>query len=377
MIPFNKPCVLGKEKDYIAKAIEHNHKLSGNGPFGESCKSWLEQQLDCPKVLLTPSCTASLEMAAILLDIEEGDEVIMPSYTFVSTANAFVLRGASITFVDVDPATMNIDPELIVQAVTERTKAVVVVHYAGAPCEMERIMEVADRHHLYVIEDAAQALMSTYKGKPLGTFGHFGTLSFHETKNYTCGEGGALLINDPDYIERAEILQEKGTNRSQFKRGQVDKYTWQDIGSSFLLSELNAAYLYAQLEEAETILQDRMKTWDYYKQSLEPLVRGNVIETQPVPANGDHNAHMFYLKVRDESERAALIAYLSDQGIMAVPHYEPLHSSKAGNVYGKLAGEDTYTTKEGERLLRLPLYFGMEKEVVEHVVHHIENYFHS
>ncbi|WP_163530154.1 dTDP-4-amino-4,6-dideoxygalactose transaminase [Halobacillus ihumii] len=377
MIPFNKPCVLGKEKDYIKEAIEHNHKLSGNGPFGESCKSWLEQQLECPKVLLTPSCTASLEMAAILLDIKEGDEVIMPSYTFVSTANAFVLRGARITFVDVDPVTMNIDPELIDQAVTERTKAVVVVHYAGAPCEMEPIMDIADRHHLYVIEDAAQALMSTYKGKPLGTFGHFGTLSFHETKNYTCGEGGALLINDPAYIERAEILQEKGTNRSQFKRGQVDKYTWQDIGSSFLLSELNAAYLYAQLEEAGTILQDRMKTWDYYKQSLEPLVRGNVIETQPVPANGEHNAHMFYLKVRDESERAALIAYLSDQGIMAVPHYEPLHSSKAGAMYGRLTGEDTYTTREGERLLRLPLYFGMKKEVVEHVVHHIENYFHS
>ncbi|UOR13031.1 dTDP-4-amino-4,6-dideoxygalactose transaminase [Halobacillus amylolyticus] len=375
MIPFNKPCVIGKEIDYIQEAIHHNRKLSGNGPFGEKCKAWLEEHLLCQKALLTPSCTHALEMAALLLNIKEGDEIIMPSYTFVSTANAFVLRGAHITFVDVDPTVMNIDPELIEDAITPRTKAIVVVHYAGVACDMEQIMEMAERHQLFVIEDAAQALLSTYKGKPLGTFGHFGTLSFHETKNYTCGEGGALLINDPKYVERAEILQEKGTNRSQFKRGQVDKYTWHDVGSSFLLSELNAAYLYAQLEEAWTIFEDRIETWNRYSEKLSSLVEEDLVSTQHIPEGCQHNAHMFYIKLRTESVRSDIISYLKEQDIMAVPHYEPLHSSQAGRVYGGLSGIDHFTTSEAERLLRLPLYFGMEKEVVNHVVHHIENFF--
>ncbi|UOQ44020.1 dTDP-4-amino-4,6-dideoxygalactose transaminase [Halobacillus salinarum] len=375
MIPFNKPCIVGKEQDYIQQAIAQNRKLSGNGPFGEKCRQWLEKRLGCEKALLTPSCTHALELAALLVDVKPGDEVIMPSYTFVSTANAFALRGAVPVFVDVELATMNMDVNLIDEAVTEKTKAIVIVHYAGVACDMEKVMEIAENYDLFVIEDAAQALLSTYKGKPLGTFGQFGTLSFHETKNYTCGEGGALLINDSHYVEQAEILQEKGTNRSQFKRGQVDKYTWQEVGSSFLLSELNAAYLYAQLEEADEIFHNRMKTWKRYKKQLESLRDQGIIAIQRIPEECGHNAHMFFIKTVGEKDRSALMSYLDEQGIMAVPHYEPLHSSRAGREYGRPHGENQFTTEEGARLLRLPLYYGMEKEDVEYVVRHIQKFF--
>lgn len=374
MIPFNKPCVTGKEEEYIKEAIT-NKQLAGNGPFGEKCKDWMERRLDCKKALLTPSCTDALEMTGLLTDLEEGDEVILPSYTFVSTANAFALRGAVPVFIDIDPATMNLDTELIEQAITSSTKAIVVVHYAGVACKMDEVMTIAERHGLFVIEDAAQALLSTYKGKPLGTWGHFGTLSFHETKNYTCGEGGALLINDSNYIERAEIIQEKGTNRSQFKRGQVDKYTWQDIGSSYLLSELNAAYLFAQFEAADSILEDRMRTWNLYAGRLEPLEDKGKVELQNIPDDCSHNAHMFYMKTKDLEEREDLRDYLNANGIMAVPHYEPLHSSAAGEKFGRFAGDEQATVREGERLLRLPLYYGMKQEDVGYVAEHIQIYF--
>ena len=377
MIPFNKPCYLGKESYYIQESIVQNEKISGNGPFGIKCKNWLEEQLTTKKALLTPSCTAALEMTALLADISEGDEVIMPSYTFVSTANAFALRGASLRFVDIEPGTMNIDPEKIEAAISNRTKALVIVHYAGVACNMEQIIELAERYSLLVIEDAAQALMSTYQGKPLGTFGHFGTISFHETKNYTCGEGGALLINDESYAERAEVIQEKGTDRSKFNRGQVDKYTWQDLGSSYLLSELNAAYLFAQLESAEEILADRLHTWQRYKQKLAPLEAAEQIETQQIPEYAKHNAHMFYIKASSPEDRMQLMTYLKEREILAVPHYEPLHSSKAGRSFGRLSGEDTFTTREGERLLRLPLYYGMNTEDVDYVAASIQNYYQS
>jgi len=375
MIPFNKPCIIGRETEYIQEAIQQNRKLSGNGPFGQKCIEWLESHLSCPKVLLTPSCTHALEMAALLSNIQDGDEVIMPSYTFVSTANAFVLRGATPTFIDINPETMNMDADLIEQAITNKTKAIVVIHYAGVACYMDQIMNTAEKHGLYVIEDAAQALMSTYKGKALGTFGHFGTLSFHETKNYTCGEGGALLINDHQYMERAEILQEKGTNRSQYKRGQVDKYTWQDIGSSFLLSELNAAYLYAQFEAGWSILENRMTAWNRYKEKLQSLVKEGLISIQQIPDDCHHNAHLFYIKTSSDGERSNLMAYLNEKGIMAVPHYEPLHPTKAGEQYSQFSGEEQFTTKEGERLLRLPLYYGIEKKDVDYVVQQIQHFF--
>lgn len=360
---------------YIHQALS-NKKLSGNGPFSEKCKAWLEWRLSCKKALLTPSCTDALEMAALLADLKAGDEVIMPSYTFVTTANAFVLRGATPVFIDVDPQTMNINADLIEQAITSRTKAIVVVHYAGVACDMDQVMGLAEKHGLFVIEDAAQALLSTFKGKALGTLGHFGTFSFHETKNYTCGEGGALLINDSNYIERAEIIQEKGTNRSQFKRGQVDKYTWQDIGSSYLMSELNAAYLLAQLEAAETIYEDRMEAWKQYADRLQLLTEKGKIDVQRIPDDDcQHNAHMFYIKTADLEEREDLRAYLDSKGIMAVPHYEPLHSSAGGEKYGRFAGGEPVTVREGERLLRLPLYYGMESEDVGYVVEHIQKYF--
>ncbi|MTW87984.1 dTDP-4-amino-4,6-dideoxygalactose transaminase [Virgibacillus dakarensis] len=371
MIPFNKPCAVGSEEMAIADAIK-NSKLSGNSPFGKKCTDWLENQLGCEKALLTPSCTAALEMAAILTDISVGDEVIMPSYTFVSTANAFAIRGASIRFVDVTPETMNIDPELVEAAITERTKAIVVVHYAGVACEMDAIMDIADRYGLWVIEDAAQALMSTYNGKPLGTIGHFGTISFHETKNFTCGEGGALIINDQNAVERAEIIQEKGTNRQQFKKGMVDKYTWRDIGSSFLLSDLNAAYLSVQLEHAETITKDRKRSWQQYERGLQAV---NNLTIPFIPENCEHNAHMFFIKTKNESERDGLISYLKQYGIMAVSHYVPLHSSHAGRKYGKFIGTDHYTTTESERLLRLPLYYGLGEEAIDHVVNTIYTYY--
>lgn len=364
---------MGEEEKAMHEAIKNN-KLSGNGPFGKKCTDWLEDHLGCERALLTPSCTAALEMTALLTEITTGDEVIMPSYTFVSTANAFAIRGASIRFVDIQPETMNIDPVQIEAAITERTKAIVVVHYAGVACDMDAIMEIAHRYNLWVIEDAAQALCCTYKGKPLGTIGHFGTFSFHDTKNYICGEGGALIINDPTAIEPAEIIQEKGTNRKQFKKGLVDKYTWRDVGSSFLLSDLNAAYLSVQLEHAETITQDRLATWQQYKQALEGMEQ---IELPSIPEDCQHNAHMFFIKAKDEAERDGLMEFLKNKDIMAVTHYVPLHSSYAGKKFGKFVGTDHYTTTESERLLRLPLYYGIGEEAVDHVVQSIYTYYQS
>ncbi|WP_067727177.1 dTDP-4-amino-4,6-dideoxygalactose transaminase [Oceanobacillus damuensis] len=374
MIPFNKPCHIGTELDAMKTSLEQK-KLSGNGPFGMKCMSWLEHHLDCQKAILTPSCTAALEMTALLTEVGEGDEVIMPSYTFVSTANAFALRGASIRFVDISPDTMNIDPKKIAEAITERTRAIVVVHYAGVPCDMDAIMNLADDHGLWIIEDAAQALMSSYKGRSLGTIGHMGTFSFHETKNYTCGEGGALIINDPSLVERAEILQEKGTDRSQFMKGMVDKYTWRDIGSSYLLSELNAAYLSVQLENAYAINENRMHTWKLYHNRLQPLADSGKISVPAIPKACEHNAHMFYIKTRDDNERTRLIAYLKENGVMAVTHYVPLHSSEAGKKFGKFIGNDEYTTAESERILRLPLYYGIKKEDVEHAIKLIQQFY--
>ncbi|MEC5423045.1 dTDP-4-amino-4,6-dideoxygalactose transaminase [Virgibacillus sp. C22-A2] len=374
MIPFNKPCVIGKETVAINQAIT-NQKLSGNGPFGKKCTNWLENQLNCKKAILTPSCTAALEMTALLTETGAKDEVIMPSYTFVSTANAFALRNASIRFVDVDPATMNIDPKQIEAAITERTKVIVVVHYAGVSCDMDAIMDIAKEHDLWVVEDAAQALMSTYKGRPLGTIGHFGTISFHDTKNYTCGEGGALLINEASAIQRAEVLQEKGTNRSQFIRGAVDKYTWRDIGSSYLLSEINAAYLSVQLEHANTINEERLLSWEQYNETLQPLMKDGKIVLPHIPDSLEHNAHMFYIKTANEEERNHLMDYLNEHNIQTVTHYVPLHSSHAGRKFGIFSGKDQYTTSESEKLLRLPIYYGIGEEAIAHVVNHIYNYY--
>ncbi|MFA1821949.1 dTDP-4-amino-4,6-dideoxygalactose transaminase [Virgibacillus oceani] len=374
LIPFYKPCVTGKESVAMQQALA-NGKLSGNGSFGNKCTNWLEERLGCEKAILTPSCTDALEMTALLMEIRDGDEVIMPSYTFVSSANAYALWGASIRFIDVDPLTMNMDADLIEAAVTERTKAIVAVHYAGVSCDTDKIMDIAERHHLFVIEDAAQALMSTYKDKPLGTIGHFGTFSFHDTKNYTCGEGGALLINDPAQMERAEILQEKGTDRSKFVRGQVDKYTWQDIGSSYLLSEINAAFLSVQFEQANVILEDRMKTWEIYRQGLKSLSEQGRIEIPYVPANAAHNAHMFFVKAKDEETRNRLMDFLADKQIQTTSHYVPLHNSVAGRKYGKFIGEDKYTTADGTRILRLPLYYEMGEEDARYVIDQIQTFY--
>lgn len=352
MIPFNKPPVTGKELEYIQDVIENGH-LCGDGKYTNLCHEWLEQNTGTRKALLTTSCTHALEMAALLLDIQPGDEVIMPSYTFVSTANAFVLRGAKIIFVDIRPDTMNIDEKLIEAAITDKTKVIVPVHYAGVGCEMDTIMEIAERYNLFVVEDAAQGLMAKYKGKMLGTIGHLGTYSFHETKNFVSGEGGALLINDERFIERAEIIREKGTNRSQFFRGQVDKYTWQDIGSSYLPSELNAAFLYAQFENIETIYSERLKCWDIYYKNLKNIKN---ISLPHIPIECEHNAHIFYVKVKDITERTNLINHLKENYIQSTFHYVPLHSSPAGMKYGKMI-TDSFTTKESNRLVRLPLFF--------------------
>lgn len=375
MIDFNKPINIGKEEAYIKIAIKQNQKLCGDGPFTKLCNKWFENEYKVNKALLTTSCTHAIEMAAILCDINEGDEIIAPSYTFVSTVNAFVLRGAKIVFVDINPDTMNIDANLIEKAITSKTKAIVPVHYAGVSCDMEKIMTIAKKHKLYVIEDAAQAVMSTYKGKSLGTIGDFGCYSFHETKNYSMGEGGALLIKNKKFIERAEIIREKGTNRSKFFRGQVDKYSWVDIGSSYLPSELNAAYLYAQLEEANTINQDRLFSWNTYYNLLTPLKEKGYIKLPFIPKECSHNAHMFYIKVKDIEERSKMIEYLNEYGISSVFHYIPLHSSIAGEKFGVFHGEDKYTTKESERLLRLPMYYSLEKEDIEFIVKKIYQYY--
>ncbi len=367
MINFNVPPYAEKAMDYIRECVE-NQKICGDGPYTKKCNEWLEEKTGTAKCLLTTSCTHATELAALLLpEIGPGDEVIMPAYTFVSTADAFVLRGAVPVFVDIRPDTMNIDDRLIEEAVTERTKAIVPVHYAGVACEMDTIMDIADRHHLAVIEDAAQGIMSTYKGKALGTIGDFGCFSFHETKNYSMGEGGALLIRDERNVEAAEIIREKGTNRSKFYRGQIDKYTWINYGSSYLPSDMNAAYLYAQLEIAEEINDARLTIWNRYYENLAPLAEAGKIELPVVPEGCVHNGHMFYLKARDIEERTALIAYLKDNGIHAVFHYVPLHTAPAGLKFGRFHGEDRYTTRESERLLRLPMYYGLELGQVEYI----------
>ncbi|MFA7832442.1 dTDP-4-amino-4,6-dideoxygalactose transaminase [Aeromonas dhakensis] len=367
MLVFNKPPYTGNEEQYVLQAMQ-SPKMCGDGAFSKRCQQWFEQQFHCPKTLLTPSCTAALEMAAILIDIKPGDEVIMPSFTFVSTANAFVLRGAKIVFVDIRPDTMNIDETLIQAAITPKTKAIVPVHYAGVSCEMDSIMDIANKHNLYVIEDAAQGVMSTYKGKALGTIGHLSAFSFHETKNYTSGgEGGLLLINDPKFMERAEIIREKGTNRSLFFRGMVDKYSWVDLGSSYLPSDIQAAYLWGQLEKAKEINSDRLQTWLSYKDGLKELAENGRIKLPIIPDGCVHNAHMFYIKLSDIDERTAMLEHLKKKGIMAVFHYIPLHSAIAGKDFGRFHGEDNYTTKESECLIRLPLYYGMTRAEIEAV----------
>ena len=355
------------ETDNIAEAIR-NRKICGDGDFTKRCSKWLEDNVGGAKALLTTSCTHAMEIAALLCDIKEGDEVIMPSYTFVSTANAFVLRGASIVFIDIRPDTMNINEKLIEAAITERTRVIVPVHYAGVSCEMDSINILAQKNNLFVVEDAAQAITSKYKGKNCGDLSDFGCFSFHETKNVTCGEGGAIIIKNEKYAERSEIIREKGTNRSKFFRGEVDKYSWVDQGSSYLPSELNAAYLYAQLEYVEHIKQDRMESWSYYFSELSDLYERGILELPYIPPDCEHNAHMFYIKVKDLEERSALILYLKEHGIYAVFHYIPLHSSIAGQKYSRFVGEDRYTTKESERILRLPLYYDMRQKDKEHIV---------
>ena len=374
MIKFNIPPYVGKENEYIAQAIA-SRKICGDGTFTQKCNQWVEEHTHTSKALLTTSCTHATEMAALLCDIKPGDEVIMPSYTFVSTANAFVLNGASVVFVDIRPDTMNIDENLIEAAVTEKTKAIVPVHYAGVSCEMDKIMEIANKYSLKVIEDAAQGVMSEYKGQPLGTIGDYGCFSFHETKNYSMGEGGCLLIRDKEMSEKAEIIREKGTNRSKFFRGEIDKYTWVSAGSSYLPSELNAAYLYAQLEQAQAIYDDRMGSWNLYYELLSPLSETGKISLPTVPDGCRHNAHMFYIKAADLKERSALIDYLKAQKIFSVFHYIPLHTAPAGLQYGRFDGEDIYTTKESERLLRLPMYYGLKPEDIHFVCEQIIQFY--
>lgn len=366
-IDFNVPPYIGTELKYVEEAIAKNHKLCGDGPFTRKCNEWIEKKTGTAKALLTTSCTHATEMAALLSDIQEGDEVIMPSYTFVSTADAFVLRGAVPVFVDIRPDTLNIDETKIEAAITKKTKAIVPVHYAGVSCEMDTIMALAKKYHLKVIEDAAQGILSTYKGKQLGTIGDYGCFSFHETKNYSMGEGGALLIRDPEAVERAEIIREKGTNRAKFFRGQIDKYTWVDAGSSYLPSDVLAAYLMAQLDAADLIFDDRMRSWNLYYELLKPLADKGKIELPTIPEGCTHNAHMFYLKAKDLKERSELIRFLKERNIQAVFHYIPLHGAPAGQRFGRFSGEDVYTTKESERLTRLPMFYGLTKEQVRYI----------
>ena len=374
MINFNVPPFTGKETEYIMEAVKAQ-KICGDGQFTKKCNAWLENKTGTGKALLTTSCTHATELAALLAEVKAGDEVIMPSYTFVSTADAFVLRGAVPVFVDIRPDTMNIDEKKIEAAITDKTVGIVPVHYAGVACEMDTIMDIAKRYNLWVIEDAAQGIMSTYKGKALGTFGEFGCFSFHETKNYSMGEGGALLIRDEKYIEPAEIIREKGTNRSKFYRGQIDKYTWVDQGSSYLPSDMNAAYLWAQLEMAEEINDWRLRIWNRYYEALLPLAEAGKIELPTVPEGCVHNAHMFYIKAAEIEERTELEKFLKENGIWAVFHYIPLHSAPAGLKFGRFHGEDEYTTKESERLLRLPLYYGLKDEEVDYISSKVKEFY--
>lgn len=374
MIDFNEPPYLGVEIDYVKQAVR-NKKLCGDGPFTKKCHAWLEERFGAQKALLTTSGTTALEMAALLCDLKPGDEVILPSYTFSSTATAFVLAGARLAFVDIRPDTMNIDEKKIEAAITPRTKVIAVVHYAGVSCAMDEIMDIARRHDLLVVEDAAQGVMSTYRGKPLGTIGDFGCFSFHETKNYSMGEGGALLIKDPIFNEKAEIMREKGTNRSRFLRGQVDKYTWVDYGSSYLPSDLNAAYLYAQLEHAEQINDDRLSTWKGYWEGLSDLAERGLVDLPSIPEGCEHNAHMFYVKLADLKQRTDFISFLREKGVASSFHYIPLHSAPAGLKFGRFNGTDEFTTKESERLTRLPLYYGLTAEDRRTVVEAVHAYF--
>lgn len=374
MIRFNVPPYVGKEEEYMKKAIE-NHKICGDGEFTKACNAWIEEHTGTKKALLTTSGTQALEMSALLSQIQPGDEVILPSYTFVSTANAFVLRGAKLVFVDIRPDTMNIDEKLIEDAITEKTRVIAPVHYAGVGCEMDTIMDIAKRHNLFVVEDAAQGVNAFYKGKALGAIGDYGCYSFHETKNYSMGEGGAILINREEQVEDAEIIREKGTDRSRFFRGQVDKYTWVNIGSSFLPSDINAAYLLAQLEMADEINENRLASWERYREGLQDLADQGVIQLPCIPAECQHNAHMFYIKTKDMGERKALIAFLKERDIAAVFHYVPLHSAPAGLKYGRFHGEDRYTTKESERLLRLPMYYNLTESDQQKVVDSIHEFY--
>lgn len=374
MIVFNVPPYVGKEMDYMKQAVE-NRKICGDGPFTKKCNAWLEERFHAQKALLTTSGTTALDMAMLLCDLKPGDEVILPSYTFSSTATAAVLAGAKLVFVDIRPDTMNIDETKIEEAITSKTKVIVAMHYAGVACEMDTIMDIAHRHGLMVVEDAAQGVMSSYKGKPLGTIGDFGCYSFHETKNYSMGEGGALIINNPAYNERAEVLREKGTNRSKFFRGQVDKYTWVDFGDSYLPSELNAAYLYAQLEMADQINENRLDSWNRYNQAFQSLKQAGKAELPTIPEGCVHNAHMYYLKCKNLQERTALISYLKEQGILAVFHYVPLHSAPAGLKFGRFQGEDRYTTLESERLVRLPMYYGLTREDQDKVIREVKAFY--
>jgi len=374
-IAFNKPPYTGNEDQYIHESLK-SIQLSGNGQFSNKCQDWFREKLCCQSALLTTSCTHALEMAAMLLDLEPGDEIIMPSYTFPSTANAFVLQGARIVFIDIRPETMNMNASLLEDAITDKTRAIVPVHYAGVACEMDAIMAVAEKHGLVVIEDAAQGMMCSYRNRPLGTIGHMGTFSFHETKNYTSGgEGGLLIINDEKYTDRAEIIREKGTNRSLFFRGMVDKYSWVDIGSSYLMNDLSAAYLWGQLEKAGEISEDRLASWRRYSDLLSGLAQQGKIELQHIPDGMTHNAHMFYFKVEDLERRTDLLRWLKEKGITAIFHYVPLHTAPAGQIYGRFDGNDNYTTSESERLVRLPLYYGMEQEKIDYVVENLEQYF--
>lgn len=375
MIPFNKPPTTGTEETSLAESIRSG-KLSGDGPFTQRCHEWFNQQLKCKKSLLTTSCTHALEMAALLIDIQEGDEVIMPSYTFVSTANAFVLRGAKIVFVDIRPDTMNLDESKIKAAITHKTKAIVPVHYAGVGCEMNTIMEIAKQYQLIVIEDAAQGMMSSYHGQALGSIGHLGAFSFHETKNYTSGgEGGLLIINDDRFVERAEIIREKGTNRSQFFRGMVDKYTWVDIGSSYLMNDLSASFLWAQLQHVHEINQARLRNWHYYYEQLKNLERKEFLELPKIPSECSHNAHMFYIKLKNLEIRSELIDWLKQKEIASAFHYVPLHRSPVGIKLGRFEGADVFTTQDSERLLRLPMYYGLTIEDIKFITETIYAFF--
>ncbi len=374
MIDFNIAPYSGNEIEYMMQAVT-NKKICGDGPFTKKCHHWFEERFGAQKVLLTTSGTTALEMATILCGLKEGDEVILPSYTFSSTATSIVLTGAKLVFVDIRPDTMNIDETKIEAAITDKTRAIMVVHYAGVACEMDTIMDIARRHNLKVIEDAAQGVMSTYKGRYLGTIGDFGCYSFHETKNYSMGEGGALVINHPEYNERAEILREKGTNRAKFFRGQVDKYTWVDYGSSYLPSDLNAAYLYAQLEKADEINENRLKSWNHYNEAFKNLQEAGKLELPTIPEECVHNAHMYYIKLKDLKQRTEFLSYMRENGVYTVFHYIPLHSSTAGMRFGTFRGEDKYTTLESERLARLPMYYGLSEKDLKYVIKKVLEFF--